>query len=800
MMNKVALFCAACAIALHGLAADKYYLITSESSKGQNGGFYNPSYWSSNGGDTGTIKQEFDPDAEYVVYKKNGSKIYIKAAPDGKTYDFGGGSLVLGEGTSSGALYNYAYNVSEESANLKVLTFGSDGLIIRCGGILLSGANDKTYVIESPMTVDTEDGAYAFLHFYYNNVTFVHRGPLSITEGSVFVVGDNTLAHSQHSKKGTFKLTQANSCSGVSGTLEIISLTNKLANAFLYEYDTTFSVASTDLPGTLKIGANCRLNLLSGVLNVGTLVLGDNTWLTIPYDSVSGKMGMVNVTDALTAGREINVVLPAELPSGVKKVAILTAPASSELSIRNFKLAPNTNYCWLMLETEDDRQILYVTFPDVTQNIKSAYLGETESWSDGSTSVAEGKDYSLVSKINGVSGDHRLYMPKQSLTYEFSGNSLNIHSSTMLQWTSDTIQQLTCPYLRVFDGGVLHGDKMARLRMKGGILDLVSGTVSIGSSNERTLIIDSEIIGYGEALLTGLANGSSSSPQGYYAFNALNTNFYGTIKMRQRHWKSNEGKVYIDFDTSCRLTITNALSLGGNLLKLNPKALWLTRYASLLVEESTTLAAESNRGIYIEDIGRIRVGNKKGKPYTFRIETPLAINGTFYKEGLGTLELAGGMAFGEDGLAETPTEGSNGFVVTGGVVRVCSAGAIDGCSMELHDGTSLELAVDFENEELMAQGIRNVKTDTPFVLGEGVEKLPVSLKFAEGATAPSTKFTVPLLTVSSGAAASVRAMLPAVKFPFKSYQATLKEITDSETGNVTFAYELQYQALKVIVR
>ena len=801
-MNKVALFCAACVAALHGLAADTYYLVKPESSN-SNGGFYNPSYWSSNGENTGTITQEFDPDAEYVVYKKSGSKIYIKAAPEGKTYDFGGGALVLGQGTSFGALYNYAYNTSENDENLKVLTYGKDGLIIRCGGILLSGANKKAYVNEGPMTVDTVDGAYAFLHFYYNNTIYNHSGTLSITKGSVFTVGDNTLATGYNPKNGTFKLPKAASCSGILGTLEIISLTNKLANAFLDEYDTTFSVASTDLPGTLKIGANCRLNLLSGVLNVGTLVLGDNTWLTIPYDSESG-LGKVNVTDALTAGREINVVLPAELPSGVKKVAILTAPASSELSIRNFKLAPNTNYCWLMLETEDDRQILYVTFPDVTQNIKSAYLGETESWSDGSTSVAEGKDYSLVSKINGVSGDHRLYMPKQSLTYEFSGNSLNIHSSTMLQWTSDTIQQLTCPYLRVFDGGVLHGDKSSRLRIKGGILDLVSGTATIGTSNGRTLYIDSEIIGHAEAALVGLANGTTSSPYGYYSFTALNTNFYGTIKMRQRHWKADDGKVYIGFDTSSRLTITNALSLGGNLLKLNPKALWLTRYASLLVEENTTLAAESNRGIYIEDIGRIRVGNKKGKPYTFRIETPLAINGTFYKEGIGTLELAGSMAFGADGLAEIPTEGSNGFVVTGGVVRVCSAGAIDGCSMELREGASLELAVDFDNEELMSQGIRNVKTDTPFVLGEGLEKLPISLKFAAGATAPSTKFTVPVLTVSANAAASVRDMLPAVKFPFKSYQATLVETVEKDAEDkpkyVTFAYELKYQALKVIVR
>ena len=226
----------------------------------------------------------------------------------------------------------------------------------------------------------------------------------------------------------------------------------------------------------------------------------------------------------------------------------------------------------------------------------------------------------------------------------------------------------------------------------------------------------------------------------------------------------------------------------------------LTRYGLLNVKGTTTLAAESNRGVCIDGIGRIAVLANKGNPYTFRMETPLAINGTFYKEGIGTLELAGSMAFGEDGLAETPTEGSNGFVVTGGVVRVCSAGAIDGCSMELRKGASLELAVDFDDVELMAQGIRNVKTDTPFVLGEGLEKLPISLKFAGDATPPSTKFTVPLLTVSSGAADSVEAMLPSIKTPFKSYQATLKKVVNEETGNVTFAYELQYQAMKVIIR
>ena len=121
--------------------------------------------------------------------------------------------------------------------------------------------------------------------------------------------------------------------------------------------------------------------------------------------------------------------------------------------------------------------------------------------------------------------------------------------------------------------------------------------------------------------------------------------------------------------------------------------------------------------------------------------------------------------------------------------------------MLLHKDTALELAVDLDDDELLGCGIRNVKTDTPFVLGAGVDKLPVSMVFDADATPPSTDFTVALLTVSGDAAADVKAMLPTtVKSPFKSYTSTLVETTDEETGVVTFGYSLKYQSMKVIIR
>ena len=819
-MKKFLLFCSVCAIALHGLAADKYYLITSESSN-SNGGFYNPSYWSSNGENTGTITQEFDPDAEYVVYKKSGSKIYIKAAPDGKTYDFGGGSLVLGQGTSFGALYNYVYDTSENDK--KALTFGKDGLIIRCGGVLLSGANNKFYIVNGPITVDTEEEAYAFLNFYYSNVTFSHRGTLTITEGSVFTVGDNEMANDLRPTKGNLILTDVASCSGVLGTLEIISALYKCDNVILDEYDTTLSVASTDLPGTLSVGTNCRLKLISGEdeLSVGTLAFADNTWFDVSYDTEKQAFGKVNVTKELAIDGVVNVNVAKPLYlSKTGKMAILTAPANSGLSIENFRLTDSSCDPFRSLTVEEDeegRRVLYLNYLEspVFQLHSVATNAVMEHWSDGSATAVAGKHYCLdLSMITNKAAAVYLKMPSKAHAeeglaqnkeghHEFLGESLTLGRSCSLVWAWQTTvpREFKCKLLRLLDGSYIDGEQKAALKIYGGTLEAVSGTVKFGASNGRDMIVESDIKGSAEIILTGNLS-ANSSPYARYSFTGDNSDFKGLITVKQRlidtTGKNNYNTAYNSLEVSKRA------SLGGAMTKLTPKALTLTSYGQLRVAGDIILEAASNRGIFIENDGRISVQSSKKALYTFRIETPLAINGTFYKEGLGTLELAGSMAFGEDGLAETPTEGSNGFVVTGGVVRVCSAGAIDGCSMELRKGASLELAVDFEDEELMAQGIRNVKTDMPFVLGEGVEKLPLSLKFAGDATPPSTEFTVPLLTVSSGAADSVRAMLPAVKFPFKSYQATLVETVEKDAEDkpkyVTFAYELKYQALKVIVR
>ena len=776
-------------MAIGAIASDRYYLYNTDKT---GKAFTNPEYWTFNGKESGSRLDRIDQSVEYCVYKDR--RIYVK---DGEVRDFSGQSLVLGEGTSSGGLYNYVNSVSGTE---KAVSFGKKGLKINCGAIVLTGGNDRSFVTSGPICVDLVDDAFACISFDDNNLKHSHRGTLSISKDSVLTVGD-TKVFDGYGLKGTFELPIQDSCSEVLGTLKIVSTQYKIDRVLRDDYDATLAIASTDLPGTIAVSENCHLKLISGsdVIGVGSLSFEHNAWFSVPYDSESEAMGRVDVSGPLTISGVVNVVLPREVPS-LKKVAILTASESSEISIKNFKLKANPNPCWLSVETEGERKVLYVVYPDAIRTMSNAESGKTESWSDGTVEIVKGKDYALTNNF-------AFAMPDGVINYEFVGNSLNIHHNAALRWVSQGERQFfSCPCLRVFNGGFLHGDQNAELTISGGVLDLVSGRVSIGSCSGKTLNIDSHITGHAEAKLVGLISGKKSDPYARYSFNAPNPDFYGTISIEQR-LDEEAGEAYkVSFGKSCSLIIRDALSLGGNLVMHEAKALSLAKYASLIVIGNTTLKAESNRGIFINGVGRIFVDqdNNLNKPYTFRTETPFAINGTFWKEGHGTLELAGTMAFGDDGLAENPTEGHNNFVLTSGVVRVCSVGAIDGCSMLFHEGTSLELAVDFENELLMAQGIRNVKTDVPFVLGEGVEKLPLCLKFSHEATPPSTKFTVPLLTVSVSAADSVRSMLPAIRTPFKSYRSTFVETVkrdgDGTPMNVTFACELQYQAMKMIIR
>jgi hypothetical protein len=317
--------------------------------------------------------------------------------------------------------------------------------------------------------------------------------------------------------------------------------------------------------------------------------------------------------------------------------------------------------------------------------------------------------------------------------------------------------------------------------------------VKLGASNGRDLKIESEIIGGATLELTGY-QGSCSAPDGCYCFYALNTNFYGRIVANMFHdMYINESGFHARFNI---VKIKDYRNLGGDLPELDPLALTLTKYDRLWVgSNDVDIPKKSNRGVFVNGNGSIHVEKKR----LLRMNTQIAVNGTMYKTGEGTLELACPVRFGEFGDSTDPGDNDT-FVITGGVVRACSADALDGLRVKFTDAGTLEAAIDMNDETMVRYGMRNTKAAVPFVLNEGESKMPF-LMSAAGNAPTLQSFVVGAVTVDASAADAVQAMLPerAPKL-FARYLSEWTTVLNEEDNSVTFAVRCYKKGMIFTVR
>ena len=785
------------AFAAVAYATDTYYLKATERSDTYSTlaeyGFVNPDKWGL-GATSGDAAAGFDSTADYIV-RKSSLRLVVQGATD-KT--FAGGRLILGQNGSHGALLLYTVSPN-------VTTFGNNGLRLVHGCILCTFGQNQKIRTSGPIEVNTYSSGYTDISFNYDNSLLRHDGPLSIASGKTLTVG-RLNAFGGRSKNGTFEV--LGSCAGIYGTLMAASPSNTLLGATLETWDTTLALGSTEIPGTVEIGTNCRLRTLHGtnVLSVANLSFAANTWLDVPYDTNTFSFGSVTATTSFSVADKVTITAPALVPRAAK-ATVLTVPKSSGVTLTNFELADSVDdpYRSLSVEEEGGNVLVCITYSNIPvyPTIIKTVLDSNEAWSDG-LGVHGDADYVIDASCvtNSTSAAAAIAIPNDVTSYEFLGRSLTIAYGCRLEWTRqvNTAPVFSCDLLRLLDGSALSGGQKAPIRITGGKIAAVSGTVNLCAGNGRNVILDSEITGAAELLLSGYAS-ASSSPYATYTFNGFNTNYTGNITVRQRLITNDANYTRNNYEVAFNtLSITNALALGGNLPSATPKALLLSRYAQLFINGNTTLSAESNRGIFIEDLGRISVSSSRTAPYTFRMETPLAINGTFWKEGVGTLELAGTMAFGADGTSATPEADKNNFIVTGGVVRVCSADALNGAAVTVSAGTALELAVNLSDAELTQYGIRNVKTDTPFTLEAGVDTLPLTLNVA-GVTPTAERFTVNYLTVTQTAIANgLGAKLPTIANPFPGYRMTRVVSSDDVAGTVTYGLRFSSNGTRLFIR
>jgi hypothetical protein len=198
------------------------------------------------------------------------------------------------------------------------------------------------------------------------------------------------------------------------------------------------------------------------------------------------------------------------------------------------------------------------------------------------------------------------------------------------------------------------------------------------------------------------------------------------------------------------LFLTQDSNLGGELPTLNRKAFTVENMCQVrpdLSLESVTLD-NSNRGIFIKWVGRIAANEGQ----TFTIKSPLAVHGTLWKEGEGTLVLGNpAPTFGEDADGDMPVGDATNhtFRVAGGDVKIASGDAVNGLDVVFTNGAGkIVLDLDSEDETFRTFGLRNTKSQTPFAVEGDIVKIPVVLDFAQPPVrnTQSALFTVPAST------------------------------------------------------
>ena len=374
--------------------------------------------------------------------------------------------------------------------------------------------------------------------------------------------------------------------------------------------------------------------------------------------------------------------------------------------------------------------------------------------------------------------DNSAYMkgPSKELPCQFLGEELYLQGSTLISANSTASAggfEAKCMYwdgvtVQIWDGGKVDKtivNSVVWFRFDGGRLYVPEGaTIQNVSYNGQGVKFANEIVGGGTFNLSVTAAGRSTGRRSYNLFCAQNTNFTGRICVSAATAEpevcKTDGLLAPTDDNCVSLFVTNGLSLGGQCPSFTYDALTLERYGRLRVETcDVELADGLNRGVYINGIGRMVV---KGG-LTLSVAWPVTVNGTFRKQGAGTLALGGTMRFADGDESTAPVEDKNLVRVEEGVLRLDAAHALDGAAVTLADGVRLVLKESATDDELAAKGLVNVKGDfaAARVASEATDgAIAVDIDASGCATAESATFglfTVPTEAEAQALKAKVRA-------------------------------------------
>ena len=369
--------------------AASYTLAKSEGSSSlASYGFFDPTLWDPS-------SNAFDSAGTYVVKGTgNGDRLTILRKDSSMSYEFAGGSIQLGEGSTRQGWVE----IMDGWPN--AMKFGENGLEIRWGGIFCrSSACLTDGIIKLKSSNSTR---WMVMLSEFDNAIYRHKGSVvSDTTRQLYLGGTNGFMTTW--RKGLrFEFT--GDCSECTSP---ITLWTQHESATTFP-EVTFVVGNTTLPCKVTASKNGALGTFKGSSpTLGAVAFAGNNWLECtraPDGVVAGAVGLMTVTGAFTvANGPVKVIAPKHPPAN-GTYPVLAFPASSAVTAEDFTLASSSGseHCSLAFETTGSQKVLSLVYeglpayiPFVYQTVATATVGTSEAWSDGTSAAQQGKRYAL---------------------------------------------------------------------------------------------------------------------------------------------------------------------------------------------------------------------------------------------------------------------------------------------------------------------------------------------------------------------------------------------------------------------
>ena len=519
----------------------------------------------------------------------------------------------------------------------------------------------------------------------------------------------------------------------------------------------TLSSGTVTSPAHVTIHPNCTITAESAgdVVSVAELVMKTNSTISVVYDKSSKTASCIKVSGTFTHEEgPVKIAFEPNPTIGtwpdseiVPELPILKAPSGVTLSTNDFVLVTSAQfpvYELYVRTTEDGLSALCVH-----------QVGKVIQQTSADPSATAGSSFVSGNTWDGgelPNSSNCYYSVKNQRAYGnpciFPGRALaRISGQLSLKVANVRIDDFRIVGNHANDYGVkIYADNssLTEMTLEGRLRLMSVNNYASLYGHGRTFTVASEIDGPGKLRLI-LSNGAST-----VKLLAMNDFFTGTIEAECANASDELHNV---------LQFADGRSLGGAMPSWTYDGHTFNAYTYFVPLASTTLDRE-NCGIYVADYARI-VCNEG---IAFTVKERVTWNGEIKKLGTGILAWGGETPYFTTDGGFTPVAGKNRLIIAEGTLKPCSAEVFQGLEVVFSNATDILMDVPVSTVDggIGQYGMRNTEYSTPFTLpASGVTvRLEDAAGYALG-TAGNRVREVAILTVSSGAAASVRGKLNA---------------------------------------